>query len=545
MDDVVREIVATERDALRDGGDIEGAQAGLVELAGWVHAARLLLSADSVVQNGLDQPVATKAAHAAPPPLDAAHAVAAPRALSSSASVSPASPAPPSSASPSAFGFAPPAAPGELAKKLAAKKTARLSAPAAPSKPASQPSAPAPAAAVHSSAPAAADVSALRSAIEPISPFAPRDSTSPRTAGFPDRMAGLASLRQPVSASASTVPHQPLASTSSFALPSCSTPVPHPSGPPSAGFAPPPAPGTAFEPKKKARKSRAPKAPRRTSDGILKGRGVSEVYVPPAREERISSGAAGEGEGAEGPRPSRKRKAPLRLTFEQSSDPLEGDGDGEDVEWGGSRGGRRKSAAGGGKRKRFGGFDDEDDEDGSGGGAGDEDELDELASDYEEQVARRQKAQKAREVERERSEELNRDRFAVGSAVMCKFPNYSWFPAIILDPQTAPSTVQGKRVKGAYLVKSIPSGADHRWVAPDKGDILPIQPTQLDDILLGRYKSPPPQSWIKWRGELVEAVILIKDPERLKDWLSRPTELEEQVAAKEARKNAARMSAAW
>lgn len=52
MDDVVREIVATERDALRDGGDVGRAQAGLSELVGWVHAARLLLSADSVVQNG-------------------------------------------------------------------------------------------------------------------------------------------------------------------------------------------------------------------------------------------------------------------------------------------------------------------------------------------------------------------------------------------------------------------------------------------------------------------------------------------------------------
>lgn len=95
------------------------------------------------------------------------------------------------------------------------------------------------------------------------------------------------------------------------------------------------------------------------------------------------------------------------------------------------------------------------------------------------------------------------------------------------------------------LIADSLSLARSRWVAQDDGSILAIQPTQLDDILLGRYKSPPPQSWVKWRSELVEAVMLIKSPDRLADWLSRPTDLEVQLAAKAEKKRAAKAASYW
>jgi hypothetical protein len=59
-----------------------------------------------------------------------------------------------------------------------------------------------------------------------------------------------------------------------------------------------------------------------------------------------------------------------------------------------------------------------------------------------------------------------------------------------------------------------------RWVPPDDSSILPVTTTQLDDIILGRYKSAPPPSWKKWRGELVDAAMMIKDEARSASALS-------------------------
>ncbi|GAA6055829.1 hypothetical protein JCM3770_004780 [Rhodotorula araucariae] len=489
-----------------------------------------------------------------------------------------ASPAPPvdsaspASAGPSlAFGFAPPPAPGALAKKLEAKKKARLSsASASPAvTPAAVQVAPRATSLANASSPVPATVppvstpgsSALDAATSittpsgaptgpPASPPTPNPSAPVmEAAAFSTRTSGTDSAQPVASTSASPLDPSsvPAVPPTTLATPVASAPLP--TGPPSAGFAPPPAPGTAFEKPVKSRKPRASSskpgaAPRHTSDGTGKGKSVGEVNVPPVRGEGIAE------------RPARKRKVPLKLTFEQDSDLGDAwdEEDGEDgtpaAAAGGPKGRRSKRrsslpASGDGargKRGRFSGFDD-DAEDSFEGGEED-DEVDELASDYEEQMEKKAKAARERQLTRERSEELNKNRFAIGSCVMVKFPNYSWFPAIVLDPKTAPVETQGKRVKGAYLVKSIPSGADHRWVAPEDGSILAIQPTQLDDILLGRYKSAPPQSWVKWRSELVEAVMLIKSPERLADWLSRPTDLELAEAAKAEKKRAARAASA-
>ncbi|GAA5860870.1 hypothetical protein JCM8547_003874 [Rhodosporidiobolus lusitaniae] len=253
--------------------------------------------------------------------------------------------------------------------------------------------------------------------------------------------------------------------------------------------------------------SAPPKPPRRTLDGRLKQKGASEVYVPPAPT-------------GESSRPQRKRKLPGRLTFEQSSDPL-------DEEDGGAYLPAKASKAAKGKVRAS---------VASAVAVGDEEEIDELASDYEEEKEPTPVA--AREEEEE-------GRFPVGSTVLSKFPNYHFFPSVVLDPRTAPSNTQGKRVKGAYLVKSIPTGADHRWVPPEESHIKPIPPSLLDEIDAAKYSTPPPQSWIKWRADLVEAARLIRDPEGLKDWLSRPTDFEVRIEAEQERKRIAKQMQAW
>lgn len=110
------------------------------------------------------------------------------------------------------------------------------------------------------------------------------------------------------------------------------------------------------------------------------------------------------------------------------------------------------------RRRTFSGFDDPSDEDDDFDDAElDVEELDELGSDYEEQVARK-KAKKAKGAnggagsgrpgrkrgslagsgltEQEQAEEDERllndpDRFKIGQAVMAKFPNYNFWPSVV------------------------------------------------------------------------------------------------------------------
>ncbi|GAA5904804.1 uncharacterized protein JCM6883_003913 [Sporobolomyces salmoneus] len=136
-------------------------------------------------------------------------------------------------------------------------------------------------------------------------------------------------------------------------------------------------------------------------------------------------------------------------------------------------------------------------------------------------------------------------RWKIGQTVFFKFPNYSWWPAIILDPSTAPPDAQGTRTRDCYLVKSIPTGADHRWVSAESASLRPIDPSELDEIEQGVYPDGRmvPRSWKKWRNELLEAVRLIKDPAALKEWLGGETELEREIeAAKERKRSARKMS---
>lgn len=174
----------------------------------------------------------------------------------------------------------------------------------------------------------------------------------------------------------------------------------------------------------------------------------------------------------EAPRPKRERKSSVKVRESSAGDERDNDA-------------RAKASSNG--KKRFTSYDDPSDSD----GLADDAELDELASDYEEQLERKRRRleglqsdgsssrrgsgggnRKPRDpaADRERQlaiiakeeAELAKDpkRFKVGEAVIARFPNYSYWPAIVLDATTAPPKTQGKREKGSYLVKSIPTGGD-------------------------------------------------------------------------------------
>ncbi|GAA5992999.1 hypothetical protein JCM10908_000790 [Rhodotorula pacifica] len=474
---------------------------GICDLMAWLSAVRSALTGEAVSASTGTQSITLPSAVK----LEAAE----------SASPVPVSPAP-------SFGFAPPPQAGELAKKLSGATPVPILPPSAPTNlpPAQQRAPSLPAAQptqqhVRTASAPSSVTPAPTAAPKPIVPTAASDPGS-KAAAFALRMSGLAGDIAPI------------ASTSTAALPT---------GPPSAGFAPPPGPGaSAFD--KKPAKSRKP---------------------------RVSAPAAAGTASPSETRPKRERKPSLQLresSIGESPPLLEG----EQVLAGGSAAAPAQTS-----KKRFTSYEEPS---GSDAGMNDDDaELDELASDYEEQLERKRrkvaagdngngsgkkrprKPRDSAAVERERQRaliakeeaELAKDpkRFKVGQAVIARFPNYSYWPAMVLDPLTAPPKTQGTRVKGSYLVKSIPTGADHRWVPPDDSSILPVTTTQLDDIILGRYKSAPPPSWKKWRGELVDAAMMIKDEDRLKEWFANPTPTELWQMAQAEKKKAARASNAW
>ncbi|GAA5844907.1 hypothetical protein JCM11251_004666 [Rhodosporidiobolus azoricus] len=366
-------------------------------------------------------------------------------------------------------------------------------------------------------APAPVHEQKLKASAPTSSPFLPSPSTGSnvsasngKAAAFAERMSGLSSATAPA--------YENITYTSTADRASSSTSSVHPTSnvtapSPSTAFAPPPAAGQIPKPKK----SRASAGgARRTSEGVVKGKGLSEVYHPPPAKTGESS------------RPQRKRKLPKSLTFEVSSDVEEEEA---------RPAAKRAKGAGKGKGRA------------SLPAPGEDEEIDELASDYEDQVAareaRRSLSVSVKEEQEEEPEEEDATRFKVGTAVMAKFPNYNFFPSAILDPRSAPPSTQGKRVKGAYLVKSIPSGADHRWIPPEESHIRAITPHELAQIDSNKYDKPPPTSWVKWRPELLEAARLVRDSAGLADWLSRPTDLEFAIAAEAERKKAAKATAGW
>ncbi|GAA6018461.1 hypothetical protein JCM11491_007006 [Sporobolomyces phaffii] len=154
-----------------------------------------------------------------------------------------------------------------------------------------------------------------------------------------------------------------------------------------------------------------------------------------------------------------------------------------------------------------------------------------------------------------------------------RFPNYSWWPAVILDPATAPAETQGNKTRDAYLVKSIPTGADHRWVPRDSSWIRPVQDSELDEIESGAYTAGKqvPSSWKKWRADLVLACRLIRNAQeqvvscspgsswersnspiagclflllsrKLTDWMGKKTDLESRIEAIKEKRRTAKLS---
>lgn len=111
--------------------------------------------------------------------------------------------------------------------------------------------------------------------------------------------------------------------------------------------------------------------------------------------------------------------------------------------------------------------------------------------------------------------------FPAFNPVLAKFPNYSWWIAVPLRPSTAPPWTQGRHSLTAtlsdpagrpYLVKSIPTGGDHRWALPS--ELRALDDSLIEQILTERYEEVPPRSWVKWRGELLEAIGIATNPTR-------------------------------
>ncbi|GAA5985610.1 hypothetical protein JCM11641_004990 [Rhodosporidiobolus odoratus] len=302
-----------------------------------------------------------------------------------------------------------------------------------------------------------------------------------------------------------------LASSAFDSSASTSSPAPLPSS-----FAPPPAAGAL--PKPRAKKPRASIStsssaqPKRTLQGVVKAKGAGEVYMPPEMKASTSG------------RPQRKRKLPKNLTFGETEE--EEDDGSHHYTAPASTASGPKPARDLKRRKK------------PPVAATEEEEIDELASDFEDENGGKDEVEGEVEGESE-------SRFKPGEAVLAKYPNYSFFPSVVLEPSTAPPTTQGKRVKGAYLVKSIPSGADHRWLPPSPSQIRPVTLPELDEIDAGVYQNPPPSSWVKYRADLVEAARLIRDSEALRDWYSHPTDLETRIAAEKERKRVAKELRGW
>ncbi|KAM0748608.1 hypothetical protein T439DRAFT_68587 [Meredithblackwellia eburnea MCA 4105] len=129
------------------------------------------------------------------------------------------------------------------------------------------------------------------------------------------------------------------------------------------------------------------------------------------------------------------------------------------------------------------------------------------------------------------------DRFRPGTAVMARFPNYHYWPSIVLDPRNEgdlPEGVvpQGTWERGSYLVKAIPTGGDWRWNPPSLVRLLTSSET--DAILNGTQRgpdpgdpsAPPPSCWNKYRADLVEGLLIAQDQERLKEWRGTKTSTE-------------------
>ncbi|KAL8291243.1 hypothetical protein RQP46_002221 [Phenoliferia psychrophenolica] len=140
--------------------------------------------------------------------------------------------------------------------------------------------------------------------------------------------------------------------------------------------------------------------------------------------------------------------------------------------------------------------------------------------------------------------------FEHGEAVLARFPNYSWWPSVIVDPEDAPDdgSVQGVRTEGSYMVKAIPTGGDWRWNPPSHIRTLPA--SEIEAILSGTQRGPdpqgdnlPPPAWSKYRADLVEGLLIAQDKDRLEEWAGKETPLEVYLAQEKIRKKEARARA--
>lgn len=127
-------------------------------------------------------------------------------------------------------------------------------------------------------------------------------------------------------------------------------------------------------------------------------------------------------------------------------------------------------------------------------------------------------------------------RFKPETAVLARQP-FGWWPSVVLNPKDAPPETVGTWEPKAYLIKSIPTGGDWRWLPPHLVEPFPLELCRqllADDLPNeSRFKA---KSWREYRADLEDAARIISDPMRLQKWLSRKTAAERGLASGKGRK---------
>lgn len=136
----------------------------------------------------------------------------------------------------------------------------------------------------------------------------------------------------------------------------------------------------------------------------------------------------------------------------------------------------------------------------------------------------------------EEPEAEDESRFKPETAVLARQP-FGWWPSVVLNPKDAPPETVGTWEPKAYLIKSIPTGGDWRWLPPHLVEPFPLELCRqlLADELPNeaRFKA---KSWREYRGDLEDAARIISDPMRLQKWLGRKTAAERGIASGKGRK---------
>lgn len=173
-------------------------------------------------------------------------------------------------------------------------------------------------------------------------------------------------------------------------------------------------------------------------------------------------------------------------------------------------------------------------------------------------------------------EDEDGQRYEVGQAVMAKFPNWSWWPAVVRDSLSVPCvraavpelircrfwTRQRRRSRRRGLRRQAPTSSNpsptvatgtvrppslssssnssyhRRWNPPSF--LRPLTPTETSSIIANTVEYPP-VSWKKDRTTLLTALAVAQQDGRLEEWLGSKTPLEKQLEVEAERRRLARI----